>query len=61
MGITVQCKTKAKSTLKLFNTISSYLFEQEFDELKGYPMVKEALKSVKKELAKIIKDKEQNG
>lgn len=35
MGITIKGKTNKKATLKLMNAISSYLFEQEYDELKG--------------------------
>ena len=35
MGITCKTNTKKKATLKLFNLINSYLFEQEFDELEG--------------------------
>ena len=35
MGITCKTNTKKKATLKLFNLINSYLFEQEFNELKG--------------------------
>ena len=35
MGITVQTKTNKKETLKLYNTITSYLFEQEFNELRN--------------------------
>lgn len=35
MGITCKTNTKKKATLKLFNLINTYLFEQEFDELKG--------------------------
>ena len=34
MGITYKINTNKKATLKLFNLINSYLFEQEFDELK---------------------------
>ena len=34
MGITCKTNTKKKATLKLFNLINSYLFEQEFGELK---------------------------
>lgn len=55
MGITYSCKTKAKASLKLFNQISSFLFEQEYDELKGKGKVKEALISAKKALAEVIK------
>ena len=32
-GIKVSVKTKAKETLKLFNQLRSYLFEQEYGEL----------------------------
>ena len=35
MGIVVRTNTKAKATLKLFNQMSSYLFEQELGELRG--------------------------
>lgn len=48
------CKTKAKASLKLFNAIASYLFEQEFDELKGNNKAKEALIAANKELSNII-------
>lgn len=34
MGITYKTNTKKKATLKLYNLMNSYLFEQEFDELK---------------------------
>ena len=34
MSITVATSTKAKATLKLYNQLVSYMFEQEFDELK---------------------------
>ena len=34
MGITYKINTNKKATLKLFNLINSYLFEQEFGELK---------------------------
>lgn len=35
MGITCKTNTKKKATLKLYNLINSYLFEQEFGELEG--------------------------
>ena len=35
MGITIKTKTNKKATAKLLNAITSYLFEQEFDELRG--------------------------
>lgn len=34
MSITISTTTKAKATLKLYNQLVSYMFEQEFDELK---------------------------
>ena len=34
MSIKVSTSTKAKATLKLYNQLTSYMFEQEFDELK---------------------------
>ena len=34
MSITVSINTKAKATLKLYNQLTSYLFEQEYGELK---------------------------
>lgn len=53
--ITTTCKTKAKATLKLFNQLSSYLFEQSEDELRN--VSKEDIEKIKdagKVLAKII-------
>ena len=32
-GITNKCQTKAKGALKVFNSLNSYLFEQEYGEL----------------------------
>ena len=43
MGINYTCKTKAKASLRLYNQISSFLFEQEFGELKDNPKAKLAL------------------
>ena len=34
MSITTSTNTKAKATLKLYNQLTSYLFEQEYGELK---------------------------
>ena len=34
MGIKLTVNTKAKATLKLYNQLTSYLFEQEYGELK---------------------------
>lgn len=57
MSINYSCKTKAKATLELFNQISSYLFEQEYDELRGRPKAIQTLQEAKRQLAKIIKTK----
>lgn len=54
MGLTYSCKTNAKASLKLFNQISSFLFEQEYGELKGNNKAKEALTQARKELSDII-------
>lgn len=54
MGINYNCKTKAKASLKLFNQIASFLFEQEYDELKGNSKAQNALTEAKKALAEII-------
>lgn len=54
MGIRISCKTKAKASLKLYNAIVTFLFEQEYDELEGHPQAKSALVSAKSELSKII-------
>ena len=34
MSITISTNSKAKATLKLYNQLASYMFEQEFGELK---------------------------
>lgn len=54
MGFNLSVKTKSKASLKLFNQISSYLFEQEFEELRGFNTAKSALEIAKKELLNII-------
>ena len=59
MGITVKVNTKAKATLKLFNQMSSYLFEQEYEELRGVSSSDiEILRKACKVLTKIIKEKQ---
>lgn len=57
MGINVSAKTKAKASLKLYNQISSYMFEQEYDEMRGNSRIKNVLDEAKKTLAEIIKTK----
>lgn len=58
MSINVSCKTKAKASLKLYNQISSYIFEQEYDEMRGNSRIKSVLDEARKTLADIIKIKQ---
>lgn len=58
MGINVSCRTKAKASLKLYNHISSYMFEQEYDEMKGNSRIKNVLDEARKTLAEIVKTKQ---
>lgn len=58
MGINVSAKTKAKASLKLYNQISSYMFEQEYDEMRGNSRIKSVLDEAKKALTDIIKTKQ---
>ena len=54
-AIKVSTSTKAKATLKLYNQLTSYLFEQECDELKyANPSNIKALKAAQKVLSMII-------
>ena len=55
MSITISTNSKAKATLKLYNQLASYMFEQEFDELKyaNQSNIK-ALKAAQKALSIII-------
>lgn len=55
MSITISTNTKAKATLKLYNQLISYMFEQEYDELKyaNQSNIK-ALKAAQKALNMII-------
>lgn len=54
MGIEIRIKTKAKAGLRLYNQINSYLFEQEFNELRDNPKVRMALIEAKQKLAELI-------
>lgn len=55
MGITIKEKTNKKATLKLMSAINSYLFEQEYDELKGVSNTDiNKIKEARKVLASII-------
>ena len=55
MSITISTSTKARATLKLYNQLNSYMFEQEYDELRyaNQSNIK-ALKSAQKALNMII-------
>ena len=53
--IKVTTKTNRPGALKLANAIRTYLFEQEFDELRGKAECSNALKKAVQELDKIIK------
>ena len=53
--ITTIVKTKAKATLKLYNMINSYLFEQEYGDLKNVATSDiDKIKECKGVLAKIV-------
>lgn len=54
MGVTIHSK-KNKATAKLYSQIASYIFEQEYDELKGHPKAIKALKEANIELSKMLK------
>lgn len=57
MGISISSKTKLKASLKLLNHINSFLFEQEYDELKYYtPSQRETIKNASRTLAEVIKN-----
>ena len=55
MSITISTNTKARATLKLYNQLNSYMFEQEYDELRyaNQSNIK-ALKAAQKALSMII-------
>lgn len=55
MSITISTNTKAKATLKLYNQLTSYMFEQEYEELKyaNQSNIK-TLKAAQKALSMII-------
>ena len=55
MSIIVSTNTKAKATLKLYNQLISYMFEQEYCEIKYSNQYHiKALKSAQKSLNMII-------
>ena len=55
-AINVSAGTYAKATLKLYNQLTSYLFEEECDELRRYASQTNinSLKAAQKALGKII-------
>ena len=55
MSIKCLSNTKAKATLKLYNQLASYMFEEEYGELKyANPSNIKALKAAQKVLSMII-------
>ena len=55
MSIKVSTNTKAKATLKLYNQLTSYMFEEEYGELKyANPSNIKTLKAAQKVLSMII-------
>lgn len=57
MGIRISVKTKKPASLKLYNHINSFLFEEEYGELKGIPSSEiDKIREARKVLSKIIKD-----
>lgn len=56
MGIRAVTKTKKKASLKLYNQINSFLFEQEYDELRNSPKIKLILIDASRALAELIKN-----
>ena len=55
MSIIISTNSRAKATLKLYNQLTSYLFEQECEELKyAYPSNIKVLKDAQKVLSMII-------
>ena len=57
MGLRVTAKTEAKASLKLYNAIASYRFEQKYGEMKNNIKLEQALNVVQKYLAEVIKGK----
>jgi hypothetical protein len=58
MGIQITAVTTAKAALKLYKQIASFMFEQEYGELKGEDKVKAALKAANKALADLMTRKQ---
>ena len=55
MGIKVSSKTNKTASLKLMNEINSFLFEQQYGELKGTkPIIEKRLRLAAKGLSSIL-------
>jgi hypothetical protein len=55
MSLRVNTKTKVPNALKLYNHLLSYLFEEEWDELRLFSIKEiETLKKAKKVLGEVI-------
>ena len=54
MCIRITGKSNKKATLKIISAISSYLFEQQYDELDGNIDLQEDLRDILKKLNKIV-------
>lgn len=54
MGITYSTKTTHKQALKLYNQIVTYLFEQEFGDLRNNDKLKKTLQETAKQLKLIL-------
>ena len=55
MGVKITAKTEAKASIKLYNAIASYRFEQQYGEMKGNKKLEDALDTAQKYLSEIIK------
>lgn len=55
MGIRISVNTEAKASIKLYNAIASYRFEQKYGEMKGNSKLDKALDDAQKYLSEIIK------
>ena len=54
MGIRYSVKTRSKASLKLFNQINSFLFEEQYGELAHSPKVQKKLKEAAEALGELI-------
>lgn len=54
MGIRISSSSKAKASLRLLSHISTYMFEEEYGEMKGNPKIRKVLDEARKTLSEII-------